>query len=74
MQIAQLIIGIGIGLFIASMVFVWVIGTMAKGNKDTEKQRKSDMADLLNHWRVANNNGCRQAEALENIAATLIKK
>jgi len=65
-------LGLGIGITVAAILCIWIIGLAARGNyKDAAKRHdelRDDMDTLHLYWEVNNRQQKRQADAMAKIA------
>lgn len=75
---STLILGFGIGVAIASLGCVWIIGLAArdnaKANKSREEKNERDMQLLHAYWADANKNSKQIAAAVEAISQQMGNK
>lgn len=70
MNITMLIIGIGIGTFVASMLFLFALGSVSR---DSKKKNHVLNKQLRVYWSAANEYQLRQALAMERISDQIKK-
>ena len=68
MNITMLIIGIGIGTFVASMMGLLLLGAVARDSMAAKKKTTQQYDDLNAYWKLNNEYQRRQAQALERIS------